>query len=130
MQKTIELSLDSVRELLPCVEGKLNDLIARRTELDAQISSTQSTVDEMKAHLSSSDLPPSNGQSSRQRLPKGFAESAIEKVLKTLKVGESMPLGELVKKSGIGYSTVFKIVTNPKRNKGRFIESDGSWKLK
>jgi len=129
MQNTIEISIEAARELLPCLEIRYEALLNRQNEVSAQAESTKALIEELKSKLAGGDLTLPNGQA-RKRLPKGFADDAIEKALKTIKPGESLTLNEIVTRSGIKYSTVFKILTDSKRNKGRFVQEKDEWKLK
>lgn len=129
MQNTIEISVDAARELLPCLEIRYESFLNRQHEAAAQAESTKVLIEELKAKLNGDSLTLPNGEA-RKRLPKGFADDAIEKALKTIKPGDSLTLNEIVSRSGIKYSTVFKILTDAKRNRGRFVQEKDEWKLK
>jgi DNA-binding IclR family transcriptional regulator len=132
MNDKIEVSTSAARQLLPYLEEKVEQMTTERDGLSGEIERTLVTIEELKAKLSGSELPLANGGKLRKRLPKGFAEDAIAKALGSIKVGEHLSLPEIVNKTGIKYSTVFKILMDSKRNKGKFVKSDkeNSFRLK
>ena len=127
--KTIEVSVDAVRELLPFLESKLERLDGEITGLQSDYDKTKIAIAELRARLNGNVSLPGL-ESKRQRLRKGQGEKIVSDLLKSLPEGHGIPIQEIVNKSGVSYSSVFRMLH--KANKGKFAELEkgkGLWAM-
>jgi len=129
MEKPIEISREMVKEILPIFESKLEQAEDESNRWEAVAIGLRSKIAELRAKLNGSELPLANGEQLRKRLPKGYGEKAIFDLLKSLSPGDGFTMSEIKARTGIKHATVYRSLTDPKRNKGRFISDGGKWKL-
>lgn len=63
----------------------------------------------------------------RQRKRKGESERVISDLLRNLPEGSGLRMQEVCTKTGIAYSSVFRILKS--KGKGKYIEDNGLWML-
>jgi DNA invertase Pin-like site-specific DNA recombinase len=128
MNKTIEISRQAALDMMPCLEGKLVNLEGAIAGLEAERASLKTTIAELRAKLNGGELPLKNGKYT-QRLPKGHGEKLVIEVLKSLPEGQGLSMAEIVQKTGVKHSTVYRTLGDAKRNKGRFVAANNQWRL-
>jgi hypothetical protein len=128
MNKTIEISSQAAKDMIPCLESRLQWLEDEIVKLTGQRDSVKTTLAEVLAKLSGDELPLKNGKYP-QRLPKGRGEMLIINLLASLPVGEGLTMAEIEEKTGINHATVYRTLKQPDRNKGRFASKKGKWRL-
>lgn len=128
MNDTVEISLDLARTMLPCLESRLEDLGAQIDGLQREYDRTKTAIAELRSRIAG-QLPLKQGDGLRKRKPKGFAEIAVEDLLKSLPNGPGLTMSEIKKRTGLNHSSVFRTLKEPKRNQGRFVTENGKWKL-
>lgn len=129
MSKTIEITEDAARDMLPCLESKLENVEHLIETYCGQRDSLKTTIAELYAKLNGSELPLTNGGSLPRRLPKGHGDKSITDLLASLPVGQGLTMAEIKRKTGVNHSTIFRTFNLPERNKGRFIVEGGRWRL-
>ena len=130
MTKTIEISEQAARDMMPCLEAKLSALEQEIEIRQRDCDGLKTTIAELRTKLNNSELPLANGEALRRRRPKGFGETAIETLLKSLADGQGLTATEITKRTGLNHATVHRTLREPKRNKGRFIETENGWRMK
>ena len=130
--KTIPITTSALRDVLPCLEAKLERLTGDRDSLSYEVEALEKSIAEIKTKLSSVDVvAASNGTGGdRKRLPKGHGDELIENILRSQTGGNALTMAEIKAKTGVNHSTIFRTLTDPKRNKGRFVVDGNKWKLK
>lgn len=129
MKKTIEISLDAVVSVLPCLESQLEYLAGEVARRQAEHDALKTTIAELKAKMQGDELPLVNGKF-RQRSPKGQGQRLIFEILQALPEGEGLSMAEIEQRTGVNHATVFRTLKNPKRNNGRFQKTAGNrWML-
>jgi hypothetical protein len=125
--KTIELSLEAAKAMLPVAEREMEIACNEADAAHQRYEELKRLVSELRAKTTNSILPLQNGESLRKRRPKGFAADAIQNLLKEFPQG--LMLDRIENTLGIDYSTIYRTLSDPKRNKGRFVQTeDGAWK--
>jgi hypothetical protein len=122
--KSIELSVDAARSILPVLEGQLQELKERAWSAQSDYDKAEKTIAEIRLKLNGSLLPGITDAKKRKR--RGEGEKVIIDLLSSSSGG--FKLQEVVKRTGIPYSSVFRLLKQ--KNKGRFIEENGLWKMK
>jgi hypothetical protein len=130
MQTMIEVSRDVAKEMLPCLESKLENAEGELAILEENVARLKQSIAELRAKLNGGDLPLADGQSLRKRLPKGYGAEAILTLLKSLPEKQGLRMSEISKRSGVNHVTVYRTLRDPKRNKGRFVQEGNEWKIK
>lgn len=130
MDRPIEISVESAREILPCLESKLEQAEQECETWGQEARRLKASIAELRAKLNGSELPLANGDQLRKRLPKGYGDKAILELLKSLPQGEGLTMTEIKKRTGIKHATVYRALTDPERNKGRFEMHGKIWRLK
>lgn len=129
MDKMIEVSRSALSGVLPLLEEKLERAENALFQYQEEVAGLKETIAEWRAKLNGSELPLANGEKLRQRLPKGYGEKAIFELLKSLPEGQGLTMSEIKNRTGVKHATVYRTLTDPKRNKGRFTEDGKLWKL-
>jgi DNA invertase Pin-like site-specific DNA recombinase len=86
------------------------------------------TLTELKSRLNGSAASGEGGGVGK-RLKKGEGDKIIYKFLKSLPDGMGKSVQEIINETGMSYSSVFRALNDQKRNKGRYAERDGRWRL-
>ncbi len=128
MNKTIEISTQAARDMVPCLESKLEWLNDQIETFLSQRDSVKTTLAEVIAKLNGKDLPLINGKAP-QRFPKGHGEKVIFDLLFTLPPGKGLKMAEIEERTGINHATVYRVLTKPERNQGRFVKEQGVWQI-
>jgi len=128
MNKTIEISSQAAKDMVPCLEGRLQWLEGEIASLTSQRDSVKTTLAEVLAKLSGDELPFVNGKYP-QRLPKGHGEKLIYDLVASLPFDQGLTMAEIEEKTGINHATVYRTLKQAKRNKGRFVAKKGKWSL-
>ena len=128
MKNTIEISLDAVASVLPCLELREVRLAEEIANLQAQYAVVRTTIAELKAKMQGDELPLANGNF-RKRSPKGHGERLIVNLLQSLSPGQGLTMAQIEEKTGINHATVHRTFNLPERNKGRFVSKKGLWRL-
>ena len=127
MSTMIEVTVEAAREILPMLEQQLEQIQQEQDALRYKAGKLTNTIAELKAKLAGGQLP-LDGQ--RQRKPRGHAEEAVETLLASLPGNPGLRMTDIIKRTGVGQSSVFRALRNPKRNQGRFVLEGDLWKLK
>lgn len=129
MSTTLEISRELAERVLPCLEGQLKKCEEIKASAEDEIAILKASLSELRARLDGMQLTTVSG-GSRQRRPKGYGDDHIVGLLSSLPNGEGLSLSEIARRTGVDNSTVFRILNEPKRNKGRFTKSDDKWSIK
>lgn len=119
--KTIDLSYDAAKALLPVLERHLGSLFETMEGAIAEHDKVEKTINEIRAKLSNGTLPGIEDERKRKR--KGEAEKQIGDLLT---LGGSYTIQEISKRTNTPYSTVFRILKI--KGRGRFVEENDKWK--
>ena len=131
MSTTVEISRDVVKELEECLESKLAYAQEEHKTLVVRIDFLKKSLAEVRAKLNGiAELPLANGETQRQRLPKGHGEELISDLLETLPNGKGLTMAEIKRRTGVNHSTIFRTLKESHRNKGRFVSVGNEWSLK
>lgn len=131
MSETITVSREVAAEVLECLRHKFQDSLQRARDAADEAARLESAIAEMELKINAGKLPLAGGDKPRKRMPKGYGEEAVLKLLESLPAGTGLPIAEIVTRTGVKQTTVFRALNEPKQNKGRFIQgSNGEWTLK
>ena len=128
MNKTIEISSQAAKDMVPCLQSKLQWLEDEIVKLSKQRDSVKTTLAEVVAKLSGDELPLVNGKYP-QRFPKGHGDKIIYDLLVSLPAGQGLTMAEIEEKTGINHATVYRTFKLIKRNNGRFVSKKGKWRI-
>ena len=121
----IEVSLELAKELVPILKDQIKDLDNQAVSILAERDSKARTLAELEAKLNGETATTADGV--RKRMRKGQADKIVFDFLKTLLPNQSARIQEIVQRTGVSYSSTFRVLKD--KNKGRFVENDGWWSL-
>lgn len=122
--KTIEIGVDVAKNLIPFLEEKLARARDTQHQAAAEVNDLTMQLAEVKSKLNGNL---SVEKTPRGRMPKGAGEKAIIGLLSGIGVGRGFTMADISEKSGVKPSSVYRFLKI--KNKGRFVELDGYWKL-
>jgi len=128
VNKSIEISIDTAKELLPCLESQFQHAEDQANDWANRANHLKASIAELRAKMNGSELPLANGEY-RKRLQKGRGGDIIYELFKSLPEGTGLTTAQIKEKTGLKHATVYRTLNEPKRNAGRFRSEDNLWKL-
>jgi hypothetical protein len=128
MIKSIEISLEAAKQLLPCLEMQLRQAEEECEQWYGRVQKLKLTITELRAKINGSELPLVTGDSYRKRLPKGRGADVIATLFESLPDGTVLSMADIKSRTGLKHATVYRTLTEPNRNKGRFVMEGKGWK--
>ena len=122
----IEVSKDLARELIPILEAQITQIENAIVSYEDDRDNKARTLAELKAKLNGSDATSKPDGGTRKKLPKGQGERIVTELLKSSPPTARWSIQQIVEKTGIAYSSVFRLLK--KKNTGQFSEHEGLWK--
>ena len=125
----ITVSLETAKVLLPALEQNVAVLTKERDALTQRIEAARASIAEISAKINDGGQSTTGSVSgSSKRLRKGAAEKIIADLLKGLSIGSGLSTSDIISKTGLNASAVYRTL---KKNKtGKFVETDGDWSIK
>ena len=123
--RNIEISQDLAKELIPILEEQISELENQKISIDGEIRGKRQQLDELKLKIFGRADVKSNGE--KKRFKKGEADTIIAELLRGLPANSGLTMKQIGDMTKVPYSSVFRLLKTPKKNKNRFIENDGIW---
>lgn len=128
MSKTIEITVDLAREILPGLEERLVKLRTQRMSLEDQIGGLGNIIAEIRTKLNGDLLHVKDDGEPRRRLRKGEGDKRVFELMSNLPPHTGLALADVAKRAGVPVSTAYR--TLKYRYKDKFTESKGLWSKK
>ena len=124
----IEISPELAKRLIPVLEDEIVQLENQMVSIEDERDGKRKELDELKIRLFGRSDVSTVGK--RKRLRKGESDKIIYDFIRTLPPNGSVNIQQIVERTGVSYTSTYRILKDKNKNKGRFIEDGaGQWTL-